>query len=58
MKKRYPVKAYLGTLSFKINSISNIDTSSYSVMGEYHLVKEITNADDGFYQFYNLIQIF
>jgi len=47
-KKGYPTKAHSGTLNFKINDISKIDTSSYFVMGEYHLVREVGNADGVF----------
>ena len=44
-KKRYPTKDHTGTLRFKINDISQINSASYFVMGEYHLVRNIGNAD-------------
>jgi len=47
-KKGYPTKAHSGTLNFKINDISKIDTSSYYVMGEYHLNREVGNANGVF----------
>jgi len=47
-KKGYPTKANSGTLNFKINDISRIDKSSYFVMGEYHLKREIGNANGVF----------
>jgi hypothetical protein len=43
--KRYPSKEHTGTLNFKINDISKIDCHSYFVMGEYHLVRSVGNAD-------------
>ena len=47
-KKGYPTKSHSGRLNFKINDISRIDKSSYFVMGEYHLVREVGNADGVF----------
>jgi len=47
-KKGYPTKAYSGTLNFKINDISKISDNSYYVMGEYHLLREVGNADGVF----------
>jgi len=47
-KKGYPTKAHSGTLNFIINDISRIDQSSYFVMGEYHLKREIGNANGVF----------
>jgi len=44
-KKRYPTKDHTGTLRFKINDISQINSASYFVMGKYHLVRNIGNAD-------------
>ncbi|MFT5168746.1 MAG: hypothetical protein ACI8P3_003991 [Saprospiraceae bacterium] len=43
--KRYPSKEHTGTLNFKIIDLSKIDTNSYYVMGEYHLVRTVGNAD-------------
>jgi len=34
-KKGYPTKEHSGTLTFKINDVSAIESNSYWVMGEY-----------------------
>ncbi len=47
-KKAYPTKAESGTLSFVINDISRIEGNNYWVMGEYHLKREVGNADGVF----------
>ncbi len=47
-KKAYPTKDHTGKLSFKINDISKISEGAYYVMGEYHLKREVGNAD-GFF---------
>lgn len=47
-KKNYPSKAESGTLNFVINDISKIEGNNYWVMGEYHLKREIGNADGVF----------
>lgn len=47
-KKGYPTKADTGTLTFKINDITNIENNSYYVMGEYHLNREKGNANGVF----------
>ncbi|EZH75055.1 hypothetical protein ATO12_10035 [Aquimarina atlantica] len=47
-KKGYPTKAHTGTLNFVISDISRIDGESYFVMGEYHLVRSVGNADGTF----------
>jgi len=44
-KKGYPTKAESGTLNFGINDISKIEGDNYWVMGEYHLKREIGDAD-------------
>lgn len=41
----YPTAAYTGKLSYKINAINNIATDSYYVLGEYHIKRDIGNAD-------------
>jgi len=41
----YPNASYTGTLSFKINVINNISPDSYYVLGEFHIKREIGNAD-------------
>ncbi|GAA4962842.1 nuclear transport factor 2 family protein [Algibacter aquimarinus] len=47
-KKAYPTKDHTGILSFKINDISKISDGAYYVLGEYHLKREVGNAD-GFF---------
>lgn len=44
-QKAYPTKDHTGTLSFKINDISKISSEAYYVLGEYHLKREVGNAD-------------
>ncbi|WP_299102174.1 nuclear transport factor 2 family protein [uncultured Winogradskyella sp.] len=44
-KKGYPTKAESGTLNFVVNDVSKIEGNSYWVMGEYHLKREVGNAD-------------
>lgn len=43
-KKRYPTKDHTGTLNFKIKDISQINSESYFVMGEYHLTRNVGDA--------------
>lgn len=47
-KKGYPTKAESGTLNFVINDISKIEGNNYWVMGEYHLKREVGDADGVF----------
>ena len=47
-KKAYPSKAHTGTLEFKINDVSKIAGEAYFVMGEYHLTREVGDADGVF----------
>ncbi len=44
-KKSYPYEEDTGNLKFKINAINKIENHSYYVMGEYHLTREVGNAD-------------
>ena len=44
-KKGYPSKEHTGTLKFVIKEISNRDSASYYVLGEYHLDRSMGNAD-------------
>ena len=46
--KRYPSKDHTGTLKFVINDVSKIQDESYFVMGEYHLKREVGDADGVF----------
>lgn len=47
-KERYPTKDHTGTLKFKINDISQINSESYFVMGEYHLTRNLGDANGVF----------
>jgi ketosteroid isomerase-like protein len=47
-KKGYPTKAESGTLNFMINDISKIEGDNYWVMGEYHLQRQVGDADGVF----------
>ena len=47
-KKRYRTPAESGVLNFVINDISNIEGDNYWVMGEYHLKREVGDADGVF----------
>ncbi|WP_341216572.1 nuclear transport factor 2 family protein [uncultured Wocania sp.] len=44
-KKAYPTKDHTGILNFKINDISKINEGAYFVMGEYHLKRNVGNAN-------------
>ena len=47
-KKGYPTKDHSGTLTFKVNSLTKIQSDSYYVMGEYHLKRQVGNANGVF----------
>ena len=47
-KKGYPSKEYAGTLSFTIETITKIEENSYYVMGQFHLVRDLGNANGVF----------
>ncbi len=47
-KKGYPTPADSGTLTFTVNDVSQIDTTSYWVMGAYHLERPKGNAEGVF----------
>lgn len=47
-KKGYPTKAESGTLNFVINDVSKIEGDNYWVMGEYHLKREVGDANGVF----------
>ncbi|WP_298530863.1 nuclear transport factor 2 family protein [uncultured Algibacter sp.] len=44
-QKAYPTEDHTGKLSFKINDISPISEGAYYVLGEYHIKREVGNAD-------------
>ncbi len=47
-KKGYPTKADTGKLVFSIANISRISDDAYWVMGEYHLTREVGDANGTF----------
>ncbi len=47
-RKRYPSKAHTGILRFRINDLSKIEDGSYFVLGEYHLTREVGDANGVF----------
>jgi len=47
-KKGYPTPDHSGNLQFKINDISKINDESYFVMGEYHLTRNVGDANGVF----------
>jgi hypothetical protein len=47
-KKAYPSEDHTGTLSFKINAVTKIAENAYYVLGEYHLKRNVGNADGVF----------
>lgn len=44
-KKSYPTKAHFGILNFVFNDISPVSKGAYYVMGEYHLTRNVGNAN-------------
>lgn len=47
-KKRYPTKSESGKLTFTIDDITPIENESYYVMGQYHLKRDIGDANGVF----------
>ncbi|MEM7085277.1 MAG: nuclear transport factor 2 family protein [Bacteroidota bacterium] len=47
-KKGYPTKNESGTLTFTVDDISKIDEGSYWVMGQYHLKRNVGDANGVF----------
>lgn len=47
-KKGYPTAKHSGKLNFKVNDISKINDGAYFVMGEYHLKREVGDANGVF----------
>ncbi|MFD1062991.1 YybH family protein [Winogradskyella litorisediminis] len=54
-KRGYPTKAETGTLNFVINDVSKIEGNNYWVMGEYHLKREVGDADGVFIIIFKMI---
>ncbi|MDT0606113.1 YybH family protein [Croceitalea rosinachiae] len=44
-KKSYPTKAHFGNLRFVYNDVSIINEGAYSVMGEYHLTRDVGDTN-------------
>ena len=44
-QKAYPTKDHTGKLSFRINDVSLINEGAYYVLGEYHIKRDLGNAD-------------
>jgi hypothetical protein len=44
-EKAYPTEDHTGKLSYKINDITKISEGAYYVLGEYHLKRNVGNAD-------------
>jgi hypothetical protein len=44
-KKSYPTEDHTGKLNFKINDITKISDDAYYVLGEYHIKRDLGNAD-------------
>lgn len=47
-KKGYPTPDHSGTLAFKINDLTKIKEGAYYVMGEYHLTRNVGDANGVF----------
>ncbi|WP_248722049.1 DUF4440 domain-containing protein [Seonamhaeicola sp. ML3] len=47
-KKAYPTKEHTGKLNFRINAVTKIAEDAYYVLGEYHIKREVGNADGNF----------
>lgn len=54
-KKGYPTKDHSGTLTFKIDDISPIESNSYWVMGRYFLKRKVGDANGNFLIIFNKI---
>ncbi|NJX15856.1 DUF4440 domain-containing protein [Tamlana crocina] len=44
-EKAYPTEKHTGKLSYKINAITPITNNSYYILGEYHIKRDMGNAD-------------
>lgn len=47
-KKGYPTKSETGILSFTIDAITKIEEGAYYMMGQFHLVRDVGNANGVF----------
>ena len=55
-KKAYPSEDHTGILSFKINAVTKIADDAYYVLGEYHLKRNVGNADGIFMLIFKKIE--
>lgn len=55
-KKAYPTKEHTGKLNFRINAVTKIAKDAYYVLGEYHIKREVGNADGNFMLVFKKIQ--
>lgn len=55
-KKSYPTEEHTGKLSFKINDITKISDGAYYVLGEYHIKRDLGNADGIFMLIFKRIE--
>ncbi|WP_235841620.1 DUF4440 domain-containing protein [Confluentibacter sediminis] len=55
-RRSYPDKDHTGILSFKINDVSKISENNYYVLGEYHLKRNVGNADGFFMLLFRKIE--
>ena len=44
-EKAYPTKEHTGKLNYKINDISKINENAYYVLGEFHIKRDMGNAN-------------
>ncbi|NMH87221.1 YybH family protein [Flavivirga algicola] len=44
-KRAYPTEDHTGKLNYRINTVTKIAEGAYYVLGEYHLKREVGNAD-------------
>jgi len=44
-QKAYPTIEHTGKLNFRLNAITKISEGAYYVLGEYHLKRDVGNAD-------------
>ncbi|MDG1729505.1 MAG: nuclear transport factor 2 family protein [Algibacter sp.] len=54
-QKAYPTEDHTGKLSFRINDITKISEGAYYVLGEYHIKRDLGNADGIFMVIFKII---
>lgn len=55
-QKAYPTEDHTGKLNFRINDITKIYEDAYYVLGEYHIKRNVGNADGIFMIIFKRIQ--